>query len=111
KFDSPGWELFHQFADLDREETISGRFASALAMYLKKYQLEKVADKSIFKQIIVADFAHVCKNQSNKDIPEKFKDLAEFYLDELENNSKLSLAEFTQLFLSATFLIRKGDDK
>ena len=131
KFDSPAWLLYDKFIELDQQEIISGKFASALALYLKPYQLEKIADKDLdtMSQIITADFALVCSRQAKpmtkeeKEmlIPEfkKFKELAEAYIEELkkrtalieELNKPIDLTDFPLLFLSASFLTRKKEEK
>lgn len=134
KFDSPAWKLYDQFIELGKTESVSGKFASALALYLKSYQLEKAKskDSEILSKIILADFAQVCSRQGKKDaIPQEFKDLAEEYVKELQKQNELAaaalslmkqspdaedphgrniLADFPLLFLSASFLTRKKEN-
>ena len=129
KFDSPAWQLFQKFAEFERKDVLSNRFANALASYLKQYKLEEltVADIELFKNIITADFAHVCENQKRTQKQDNQADLSEFtslaekYLSELAQKSQASIKEspkktqivmdeFAKLFLAVNFLIRKGDD-
>lgn len=107
KFDSPAWKLYDSFIKQSERENISGKFASALALYLKPYQLEETMDKDleVMHQIINADFALVCSRQGKeKSLPPEFVQLAESYANELKE--KKTLSDFPKLFLSAAFLTR-----
>lgn len=111
-FDSAAWELYDKFIELDQTETVSGRFASALAQFLKPYQLEKAESKDmgILSQIIKADFALVCNRQKLKKegVPQTFVELAEKYIAELAIGEHP--ADFPLLFLCANFLTRKKEE-
>ena len=117
KFESRAWDAYKSFIDLDKSELISGKFATALAMFLRPYGLEELREKetAILSNIIKSDFALVCsrqvqksERQQNEDEKRQLADFAEAanaYVDELK--SKNQLADFPQLFLAGNFLIRK----
>ncbi len=113
KFDSVAWQLYDKFTECHRGKIVSGKFASALAMFTKQYNLDEVAkeETGLFADIVNADFQIVCKRQVEKDkkLPEDFLELGRSYIDELKE--KQLLKDFPLLFLCANFLFRKPKEK
>lgn len=124
KFDSPAWNMFDCFTNLKADKKVSGKFASALGLLLKQYHLEELDDDrenlnndlEIISRIIKADFSTVCARQAcckqgeGKDcLPSEFFEFANAYIDNLKEERKL--ADFPNLFLSASFLTRNKEEK
>lgn len=112
KFDSPAWNLYDKFIELDKAKKVSGKFASALALFLRPYLMEATKDKDleIISEIIKKDFELVCSRQKAEKVvlPSEFTELAHKYIDSLKEAKQL--AEFPLLFLSASFLTRKKEN-
>lgn len=116
KWDSSAWQLYNKYLELDKTETISGKFASALAQLLAPYQLDKKLESvnvEQMKEIIIKEFSHVAEQQGNKKLPEELRPLAETYLKELGigfgEKVESKLEDFTNLFLTASFIHRERD--
>lgn len=111
KFDSEAWNIFEQFSQLHRDKIVSGSFATALALYLKQYNLDEIngRDVEIFAEIIATDFGLTCERHREQEIPVFFGENAKKYINELTGQKKL--ADFPLLFLCANFLCRKKQEE
>jgi CRISPR-associated protein Cas10/Cmr2 subtype III-B len=105
KWEGPALALMRRVTELSRDGKLSGKFAYALAAFLRPYG-SNFADKAI----ILAEFDHVLSRQGDGLSFNERDDLhrqAEAYLDALCRSGNGELASrFANLFLAETFLNR-----
>ncbi len=113
KWDSRALDLLDRYRDLRNRGKLTARFPYNLAELLKPYRLHEGAfDRA--PEILLAELEHVMERQGQwkKNDPERnrFRQLCEAYLKDLENLGNKRLADFANLFLTAAFIDRDRSD-
>jgi len=118
KWENEALKLYDKYCEQRREENspISARFPYALAGLLAPYELEKITNENVTKELnvknlIKTELNHVLEQQVSKlEIRDKLRELSEQYLEKIcqntDNDNRIRYEDFAKLFLTAAFIER-----